>query len=135
MSDKEPQEVETTRVDEAAGGPESTRGEDYKTPYVDIFEADEELVLVADVPGVVKDGIEIGLEEGVLEITAHKKPEDSTRQPDHVEFSAKGYYRAFKLSDDIDAEKIAAELKNGVLTVKLPKSARAKPRKIEVKVG
>ena len=135
MPDKEPQDVETTRVEDSGSGPESTRGEAFKTPYVDIYEKEDELVLVADVPGVAKDGVELGLEEGVLEITAHRRPVESGPEPDHQEYSAAGYYRAFKLSEEIDADKIGAELKDGVLTVRLPKSARAKPRRIEVKPG
>jgi HSP20 family protein len=137
MPEKEPLEVKTTRVEDtgAGAGPESTRGETFKTPDVDIYETDDELVLVADVPGVAQDGAELKLEEGVLEITAHGRQGTDDREPDHEEYRSTGFYRAFRLSEEIDAEKIKAELKDGVLTVRLPKSARAKPRKIEVKPG
>ena len=135
MPEKEPLDVKATPVEDAGAGPESTRCETFKTPAVDIYETDDELVLVADVPGVAQDGTELGLEEGVLEVTAHRRAGSNGREPDHEEYRPTGFYRAFRLSEEIDAEKIRAELKDGVLTVKLPKSARAKPRKIEVKPG
>jgi HSP20 family protein len=135
MAGKEPQEVEATRVEETGSAPESTRGEMFATPDVDIYEGDDALVLVADVPGVTRDGVELGLEDGVLEITAHRLPIDGDRTPEHEEYASTGFYRAFKLSEEIDAEKIGAALRDGVLTVTLPKSARVKPRKIEVKPG
>ena len=135
MAEKEPQEVKATRVEDPASGPESTRGETFKTPDVDIYETEEELVLVADVPGVAKDAVDLGLEEGVLEITAHGRAAGGDGEPAHAEYRPAGFYRAFKLSEEIDAGKIAAALKDGVLTIRLPKSARAKPRKIEVKQG
>ncbi len=135
MAEKEPQEVRATRVEDTGAGAEATRGETFATPDADIYETDDELVLVADVPGVAQGGAELGLEDGVLEITAHGRPGGDDREPDHEEYRPTGFYRAFKLSEEIDAAKIGAELKDGVLTVKLPKSARAKPRKIEVKPG
>ncbi len=134
---KEPQEVEATPVEKReAGDVEKTRGETFVAPDVDIFEKDDSLVLVADVPGVPADGVEVSLENGVLELTAHrggaeKNPDDA----DYAEYKPAGYHRVFNLSDDIDAEKIGASVKDGVLTVTLPKSARARPRKIEVKAG
>ena len=135
MAVKEPQEVEATRVEETGTGAESTRGGTFATPDVDIYETDDALVLVADVPGVAQGGVELGLEDSVLEITAHRPPAGGDRTPDHEEYSSTGFYRAFKLSEEIDAGKIGAALSDGVLTVTLPKSARAKPRKIEVKPG
>lgn len=133
MAGKEPQDIKATRVE--GKGAEGTRGETFVNPDVDIYETDDALVLVADVPGVAHDGVELGLEEGVLEVTAHRRPAEQKGEPDHEEYRPASYYRAFRLSEEIDAEKIAAGLTNGVLTVTLPKSARAKPRKIEVKPG
>ena len=135
MAEKEPQEVRAARVEDTGAGAEATRGETFATPDVDIYETDETLVLVADVPGVAHDGVELGLEEGVLEITAHRRSGDAGHEPDHEEYRPSSFYRAFRLSEEIDAEKIGAALSDGVLTVTLPKSARAKPRKIEVKPG
>ena len=109
---------------------ESTRGETYVSPAVDIYETDGELVLVADVPGVSKDGVDIKLEDGVLEVTGHRSTSDE--KPVYEEYRPASYYRAFNLSDDIDPEGIKAGLDSGVLTVTLPKTPKAKPRKIEI---
>jgi len=134
---KELQEVKATPMAKAEGGRadvESTRGETYVTPVVDIYETDNELVLVADVPGTAQDGTDLKLEEGVLEITAHRKPAQGD-EPVYSEFRPASYYRAFNLSDEINADGIDASLQDGVLTVTLPKSPKAKPRKITVKAG
>lgn len=137
------QEVEATPVEKRAGGAEKTRGETFVAPEVDIYEEDDSLVLVADVPGVAAGGVEVKLENGVLELTAHRAEEkrveksgdEKSAEADYSEYRPVSYHRSFSLSEDIDAEKIAATIKHGVLTVILPKSARAKPRKIEVKAG
>ena len=137
MSEKnELQEVETTPVEKKEGGRsdiETTRGERYVNPNVDIYETDNELVLVADVPGVAKDGVDLKLEDGVLEVTAHRLL--AGEEAAYSEYRPASYYRAFRVSDEIDSEKIDASLQEGVLTVTLPKSPKAKPRKIEVKAG
>ena len=132
----EVQAVEATPVkkDAGRGDVESTRGETYVTPDVDIYETDNELVLVADIPGVAKDSLELKIESRVLEITGHRKGARS-EPPVYSEFSPTSYYRAFNLTDRIDPEKINAALQDGVLTVALPKMAHAKPRKIEIMVG
>lgn len=102
------------------------------TPAVDIFESDETLTLLADMPGVDKDGLEINLEKGVLTINGEVKLE-SRGKAVLREFSPSNYYRQFKLSEHIDAEKSTAELKNGVLTLQIPKAESAKPKKIEIR--
>ena len=148
----EAQEVKATPVVSQTDGPEraassgqrrgtdraeveKTRGEKFVSPDVDIHEGDDSLVLVADVPGVGTGGVEVKLENNVLELTAHRSEAKPAEDADYTEYAAVSYYRAFSLSQDIDAERITAGLKDGVLTVTLPKSARAKPRKIEVKAG
>ena len=137
MTEKnELQEVEATPVankDAGRSDVESTRGETFVSPAVDIYETDGELVLVADVPGASKDGIDIKLEDGVLEVTAHRPV--AGERPTYEEYRPASYYRAFNLSDQIDAPGIKAGLKDGVLTVTLPKTAKAKPRKIEITTG
>ena len=111
-------------------GTESTRGESFAVPASDIYETDNELVLVADVPGVGKDGVELKVEDRVLEITAYRKKSEG--KPTYQEFLPVSYHRAFTLSDGIDVEKIDAQIRDGVLSVTLPKSPRAKLRRIEV---
>ena len=101
-------------------------------PAVDIFESDENLTLIADMPGVEKSGLEINLEKGLLtisgEMTSEKRGKSLLR-----EFSTANYYRQFKVSEHIDAEKSSAELNNGVLTLTIPKAESAKPKRIEIR--
>ncbi|MBN2791598.1 MAG: Hsp20/alpha crystallin family protein [Desulfuromonadales bacterium] len=102
------------------------------TPAVDIFESDDSLTLMADMPGVAKEDLNINLEKGILTINGEVKLE----RPGKIilrEFMPSAYYRQFKLSEHIDAEKSTAELVNGVLTLHIPKAESAKPKKIEIK--
>ena len=106
----------------------------YIAPPVDIFETDDALTVVADLPGVEKDVVDIRVEDGILTIKgrADYRPQaDLLRQ----EFNLQGYYRQFKLSDEVDQERISAECKNGVLTITLPKAEKSKPRQIKVKMS
>ena len=102
------------------------------TPAVDIFESDETLTLMADMPGVAKEGLDINLEKGVLTINGEVNLENRGKAVLR-EFSPANYYRQFKLSEHIDAEKSTAELKNGVLTLQIPKAESAKPKKIAIR--
>jgi len=112
---------------------EDTRTLDqYQTPAIDIFETDEGLTLIADVPGLVKDDLEINFDQGILTLegkASHAPSGDSLFR----EFSATGYYRQFRIPESIDPDKTSAELKDGVLTLQLHKAEAAKPRRIEVK--
>ena len=102
------------------------------TPAVDIFETEDKITLIADMPGVKKDGLDINLEKGVLtlngEVSIERRGKSLMR-----EFSVANYYRQFKISEHIDAEKTSAELSNGVLTLDIPKAESAKPKKIEIR--
>ncbi|WP_321370802.1 Hsp20/alpha crystallin family protein [uncultured Desulfuromusa sp.] len=102
------------------------------TPAVDIFESEDSLTLMADMPGIDKEGLEINLEKGVLTINGEMKME-SRGKAIVREFTPANYYRQFKLSEHIDAEKTSAELNNGVLTLQIPKAESAKPKKIEIR--
>ena len=104
---------------------------DWLTPAVDIFETEDAVTLVADLPGMGKENLQLGVEAGILTLQG---PADTGDDAFYREFGANGYYRRFQLPDNLDLEKIAAELKNGVLTVILPKAAAARPRRIEVSV-
>lgn len=121
----------TVRNDENAVK-ESTRDQHYINPAVDIFETEDGLTLVADMPGVEKDKLEIDVDQGILSITAAT---GNGMKGDAIyrEFRPSGYHRQFRLLEDFDAEKASAEVKNGVLTLRLPKSEAAKPKKITVK--
>lgn len=101
------------------------------TPAVDIFETEAALTLVADMPGVGKEALRLGIESDILTIEGMVAAGEKAF---YREFAASGYYRRFQLPDNLDLEKVTAELKEGVLTVKLPKAAAARPRRIEVTV-
>jgi HSP20 family molecular chaperone IbpA len=104
-------------------------------PAVDVFENGEEILVVADVPGVPAEGIELHIENDTLTLTARRPPRHDgnpalVREYDEVDFST-----AFRIPAGIDASAITAETKNGTLVVKLPKAAAAKSRKIAVRSG
>lgn len=120
----------TVRRDEAL--PEQTRQRALLAPLVDIYENENEVLLVADVPGVPRENISIDLNKGELALTARRAEASDEGGQRSRGFD---YYRAFLMPDGIDAAQITAELANGVLRVRLPKSAAVKPRRIEVKAG
>jgi len=103
------------------------------TPAVDIFESEAALTLVADLPGVPKDRLSLGIDKGVLTIEA-LAPTLAAEGALFREFGTTGYYRRFQLPDTLEFDKVAADLKDGVLTVRMPKAAKARPRKIEVTI-
>ncbi len=107
--------------------------DNWLTPAVDIYEDDQVLTLVADLPGVPKGRLNLGIDKGVLTIEA-LAPSVSDDQGLYREFGTTGYYRRFQLPDALEFDQVAAELKDGVLKVAMPKSASARPRKIEITV-
>src|SRR5947208_192375 len=112
--------------------PETTRGGFYFTPRVDIFETGDELTLFADVPGARSDGVDLRYENG--ELLLHARVQG--RHGDSMwlsEYEIGDFYRAFTIHESIDASRISAECKNGVLTVHLPKMEHAKPKQIAVR--
>lgn len=104
----------------------------YTTPAVDIFETEENLVLIADMPGVEDAGLDIRLEKGILTLQGELKRMGKGHLLYH-EFSSDNYYRQFKLPDHLNAEKASAKLNNGVLTLTIPKVESAKPMRIEIR--
>ncbi len=119
----EAQNVTTTREDER-----------FLKPPVDIYEKADGLVVICDMPGVDRDGIDIKIDNSVLTIqgkVAHAHDADAI----YSEFGLMNFFRQFELSEEVDQEKISADLKNGVLTLTLPKVEKAKPKQITVKVG
>lgn len=101
-------------------------------PVVDIFENDEEILLHADMPGVVKEDITIHVDNGKLAITGVRNL-GTTGVANWEEFGNVEYQRTFSVPQTIDVAKVNAELKDGVLRLHLPKSEAAKPRVIEIK--
>ena len=112
---------------------ESTRPGTYFQPAVDIFETRDELVVVADMPGVAPDGVEVHVEGDELAIEGHVRPQEyEGLRPLHVEYGVGSFYRRFTLGETIDREGIKAQMKNGVLILRLPKAARARARRVTV---
>lgn len=110
---------------------EATRSQArYITPPVDIVETDEGLTLVADVPGLDEKSLEISVDQGVL--TIEGKAVFGTGDLLWREYAMDGYWRQFQLPESFDASRARAEVKNGVLTLHLPKAEAAKPRKIAI---
>jgi HSP20 family protein len=126
--------VPSAASDKAPRREETHAPERYITPPVDIFETAEGLTVVADLPGVEQKGLDVRVADGILTIqgsTAHVAP----GTPVDREYELLDFYRQFELSEEVDSERISAELKHGVLTLRLPKKERAKPRRIEVSVA
>lgn len=115
--------------------PETTWGGTYFTPRVDIFETDDELTLLADLPGVSADDLDLRYENGELFVHGKVRPGHADNQRWLDEYEVGDYYRAFTIGESIDSGRISAECKNGVLTVHLPKVEHAKPKKISVRGG
>jgi HSP20 family protein len=112
---------------------EQTRSEqDYVSPPVDIYEDEQGLKVIADLPGVHPDDVVVRVDRGVLTIQAHTNHLVST-QPVYREYQLTGFFRQFQLPEEVDATKIAADIKNGVLVLHLPRAERLQPRRIEVR--
>jgi HSP20 family molecular chaperone IbpA len=100
-------------------------------PAVDIFENEDAWIFMADMPGVNKDRLDVNIDQDVL--TLRGRVEEKTLGENLLrEFTTEAYMRQFQLPGDIDADKAEASMKNGVLTLRLPKSEAAKPRRIEI---
>ena len=107
--------------------------ERFMTPAVDIYETPEGLVVLADVPGVAPEGLEVRVDNHILTIRGQ------VRHPVagavlYQEYELVNFFRQFTLSDQVDQNRITADLQCGVLTLQLPKAAETPPRRIEVRV-
>lgn len=100
-------------------------------PAVDIFETDKAYVLIADMPGVRPDGLDVVAERDELVIRG--RVERPVIAPAYQEFELADYHRAFTLTEDLDTAGITAALKDGLLRVEIPKSPRVQPKKIPVR--
>jgi HSP20 family protein len=103
-------------------------------PTADIYETNDALNVVLEMPGVDKNSVDIRVEDGVLKIEGRLEfSKYQGLQPLYTEYNVGHYSRSFRLSSKIDQNKIAAELNDGVLSLVLPKVEEAKPRTIQVK--
>lgn len=114
--------------------PEKFEGRPAISPPVDVYENDEEVLLIADLPGVEKDDLHIDYHQGQLTIGGHRRGAEK-KQRVVAEFRSADYRRTFVVPQGIDADRIAAELKDGVLSVHLPKQESIKPKQIQVKAA
>lgn len=112
---------------------ERTRSGQTYSPRFDIWENDDELILYGDLPGVTPENLDIHFENRELTIHGKVEPRHAEINFLYGEYGIGDYYRTFTIGENIDGEKISAELSNGVLTLHLPKTEAVKPRRIEVK--
>jgi HSP20 family protein len=108
--------------------------ERYITPAVDIYETAEGLVVMADLPGVTKDTLDVRVDNNILTIRGMSQ-HIATGEAVYREYELVNFFRQFELGEKIDQGKISAELKHGVLTLSLPKAEEVPPRQIAVSVG
>ncbi|HXF94428.1 MAG TPA: Hsp20/alpha crystallin family protein [Nitrospiraceae bacterium] len=107
------------------------------SPLVDITEDDKEYLIKAELPEVKKEDVKLTIEDNVLSISGERKyeKEEKGRKYHRMERAYGSFMRSFTLPDDADGSKVSAEYKDGVLKVHVPKSEKAKPKAIEVKVA
>ena len=127
------QELQAQHKREVEKKQESTMPVRDFVPVTDIFETEQALTVVLEMPGVSKESVEVGVENDVLAITGRI---DSSKyeglQPLYTEYNIGNYSRSFQISSKIEQEGIKAELKDGVMTLVLPKAEKAMPRRISV---
>ena len=134
MTDSETKALKARDKREVTTPTEQTKPGPLFTPAVDIFETDQEITLLADMPGVKAKDLNIDLRDDILTLDGEVEPPEGKSEMDVFrEYQSGKYSRQFSLSQVIDQSKIDAELKDGVLRLKLPKVAAATPRKIAVK--
>jgi HSP20 family molecular chaperone IbpA len=133
MATNDTRELQAKEKHEVTHPAEKTRPGLMFTPDVDIFETDQALTLLADMPGVTPERLTIDLRDNVLTISGEAtRSAGGNETPLLVEYNTGTYYRQFSLSEIIDQDKIDANLKDGVLCLTLPKVEKATPRKITV---
>ncbi|MFZ7112685.1 MAG: Hsp20/alpha crystallin family protein [Desulfatiglandales bacterium] len=134
MAETETKAIQAKEKAEVSSPAEQTRPGLVFTPAVDIFETEQEITLLADMPGVKAKGLNIDLRESVLTLSGNV---DAPEGPQEVavlrEYDVGQYYRQFTLSEVIDQSRIEAVLNDGVLKLRLPKVEKATPRRITVK--
>jgi len=114
--------------------PEQTRPGPVYSPSVDIFENDNAITVLADMPGVKAEDLEIDLRESILTLTGRVVAPDSSKESDVLrEYQTGTFFRQFTLSETIDQTNIDAKLADGVLRLELPKVEKARPRQITVR--
>jgi HSP20 family protein len=127
------QELQVQQKREVERKQESTIPARLFLPVTDIFETDQALTLILEMPGVGKDSVNVTVENDVLTIEGRVDfSKYQGLQPVYTEYNVGNYARSFQLSSKIAQQGISAELRDGVMTLRLPKAETAKPRKISV---
>jgi HSP20 family molecular chaperone IbpA len=128
-----PQELQVQQKREVEKKQEATVPARTFVPTADIFESDTALTVALEMPGVDKSNVDISVEAGVLTVDGRLDfAKYEGLQPLYTEYNVGHYRRSFVLSNRIDQSKISAEMKDGTLTVVLPKAEEARPRRIAV---
>jgi HSP20 family protein len=128
-----PQELAVREKKELAAKEERTAPGRFYTPYTDVYETEDALTVVMEMPGVDRKDVEVELKDGVLRVEGRiDLSKYSGMEPVYTEYNVGHYTRSFALSDKVDRERIAAQLEDGVLTLTLPKTTEARPRRIAI---
>jgi len=136
MADSESKSLQAKEKAAVASPAEQLKAGLVFSPAIDIFETDKEITLLADMPGVQASHLNIDLKESVLSLTGEVEAPEGPNEVDLLrEYRTGRFFREFTLSQVVDQSKIDAELKDGVLHLRLPKVEKAAPRKIAVKTS
>jgi HSP20 family protein len=128
------QELQVQQKRELEKREEATTPTRVFVPNADIYETNDALTVILEMPGVEKNNVDVRVEDDVLRVTGQLNlSKYKGLMPLYTEYNIGNYARNFRLSNKIDQNKIAAELKDGVLWLTLPKAEEAKPRTIEIK--
>jgi HSP20 family protein len=128
-----PQELQVQQKREVEKKQESTIPTRAYVPVTDVFETEQALVVVLEMPGVGKDSVDVRIENEVLTIDGRLDFSNyDGLQPVYTEYNIGNYARRFEVSSEIDSDRITADLKDGVMTLVLPKAEKARPRRIAV---
>jgi HSP20 family molecular chaperone IbpA len=122
--------IQTTEPQGQVMEPEADR---VTIPRADVWEEGDALVLYADMPGVNPASLDVSVEAGVLTVHGRRaEPAPEGAHLTHQEYEPRSYHRVFKVGSEVDLDHVEARVKNGVLTLRLPKSARVKARRIPI---
>ena len=131
---RQQQELAVREKRELATKEEKTVSGRFFVPNTDVYETEDALTVVMEVPGVAREAVEVEAKEDVLRVQARIDPAKyAGLEPVYTEYNVGHWARAFTLSERVDRERIEARLEDGVLTLTLPKTAEARPRRIEVR--
>jgi HSP20 family protein len=135
-------ETLTSRLNQAFGQPVNRQGNEDAlfadwAPAMDVEETDQEYLIKADLPDVKREDVKVGIQDGILSLEGERKQEkdEKNKKYHRVERLYGTFVRRMSVPMDVDETKVGAEFKNGVLLVRLPKNAAAKPKTIDVKVA